>query len=457
MSRLIKDIKDKNTGQLVYPRTHLSAVVVDETTNLENLIGTNVGSRLNQLETTLEGKVDKVTGKQLSTEDFTSDLKTKLEGLSNYDDAAIQQAVAGLQTQLNALVSGDAGSAIESFNEIIAFLDGVEDTETLDGIIASIEQQIAGKQSTITDLSTIREGASAGATAVQPSSLSDVATSGSYSDLKDKPIQNQLYEATSEDGANFSITIPDVSSMDDLYGRIIVINPIVGSASSNCNLQVNDLASVAIRRNDDLLSHEWWGFPTATWMAANVPIPVMYNGTYWKVMSMSKPYASDLNGTVPVDKGGTGATTAAAALAALGGQATLVSGTNIKTINGTSLLGSGDIEVGSPTIDSFQTRTGTTHSISSFAANTVYSCIASGNTTKITISKFADPTPTTRAAYYTIVFKATSCTFTVPSTVMWVGGNAIEFDSSTAYTYEVNFMKIQLSAGVRYLATWNRY
>lgn len=108
-------------------------------------------------------------------------------------------------------------------------------------------------------------------------------------------------------------------------------------------------------------------------------------------------------------------------------------------------------------IDIFQTRTGTTHSISSFAANTVYSCSDSGNTTSITISSFANPEPTTRAAYYTIVFKATSCTFTVPSTVMWAGGNAIEFDSNTAYTYEVNFMKIQLSEGVRYLATWNRY
>lgn len=105
--------------------------------------------------------------------------------------------------------------------------------------------------------------------------------------------------------------------------------------------------------------------------------------------------------------------------------------------------------------DTFQTQTGTIHSISLFPANTVYSC--SDNTTSITISGFADPTPATRAAYYTIVFKATSCTFTVPSTVMWVGGNAIEFDSSTAYTYEVNFMKIQLSEGVCYLATWNRY
>ena len=94
----------------------------------------------------LNDKVDKVSGKQLSTEDFTTALKTKLEGLSNYDDTSIQNAVNSLTTQINTLVSGDASAAIESFNEIIAFLNGVEDSESLDSIIASIEQQIAGKQ-----------------------------------------------------------------------------------------------------------------------------------------------------------------------------------------------------------------------------------------------------------------------------------------------------------------------
>ena len=71
----------------------------------------------------ISGKVDKVTGKGLSTEDFTSALKSKLEGLKNYDDTEISNAVSSLQTQLNTLVSGDANDAINSFNEIIAFLD----------------------------------------------------------------------------------------------------------------------------------------------------------------------------------------------------------------------------------------------------------------------------------------------------------------------------------------------
>lgn len=46
---------------------------------------------------------------------------------------------------------------------------------------------LAGKEDTISDLSTIRSGAAAGATAVQPGDLATVATSGQYSDLTGTP------------------------------------------------------------------------------------------------------------------------------------------------------------------------------------------------------------------------------------------------------------------------------
>ena len=125
----------------------------------------------------LGDKVDKVDGKQLTTEDFTTALKTKLEGLSNYNDTEISNAVSSLQSQLNTLVSGNANDAINSFNEIIAFLDGVKDTQDLAGIIASIEQQIAGKMDKVT--------------------LAKVATSGSYNDLSNKPtIPSAVTEST---------------------------------------------------------------------------------------------------------------------------------------------------------------------------------------------------------------------------------------------------------------------
>ncbi len=94
----------------------------------------------------LNDKVDKVEGKQLSTEDFTTALKNKLNSLNNYDDTEINEAVNTLREDFNTLVSGDTTTAIKSFNDITAFLNGIEDSESLDSIIASIQLEIAKKQ-----------------------------------------------------------------------------------------------------------------------------------------------------------------------------------------------------------------------------------------------------------------------------------------------------------------------
>lgn len=115
----------------------------------------------------LNDKVSKEAGKGLSSEDFTTTLKEKLDSLSNYDDSAIVEAVNRLRRDLYTLVNGDTTKAIDSYNDVIAFLEGIEDSESLDGIIAAIEKQIAAKQDEIADLEAIRSGAAKGATALQ--------------------------------------------------------------------------------------------------------------------------------------------------------------------------------------------------------------------------------------------------------------------------------------------------
>ena len=200
MSRKIKDIKDKNTGELVYPRTHVSAVVLSSDSTLDDLIEvkqdkiddldeiragaakgktalqsvpseyvteTELSNKGYATISALNNKVDAINGKQLSTEDFTTALKNKLEGLSNYDDTELSDAIETLRGDFDNIVSGDTTTAIKTFNEVIAFLDGLTDTQDLESIIASIEQQIAGKMDKVT--------------------LAKVATSGSYNDLSNKP------------------------------------------------------------------------------------------------------------------------------------------------------------------------------------------------------------------------------------------------------------------------------
>lgn len=168
----------------------------EEYTQMYEELGASVYEMSVDIYTKLLNKVDYVAGKQLSTEDFTSALKAKLEGLSNYDDTSIQNAVNSLTTQINTLVSGDASAAIESFNEIIAFLNGVEDSESLDSIIASIEQQIANKQDKIEDLDTIRSGAALGATALQEhQDISHLATKEEVTNLQNEVIANEEVSA----------------------------------------------------------------------------------------------------------------------------------------------------------------------------------------------------------------------------------------------------------------------
>lgn len=101
------------------------------------------------------------------------------------------EGINNLQTQINTLVSGNASTAIESFNEIIAFLENIEDSESLDGIIAGIESQIATKQDIITDLETIRSGASRGATALQSYTETDpVFKASAAASIKSSDITN---------------------------------------------------------------------------------------------------------------------------------------------------------------------------------------------------------------------------------------------------------------------------
>ena len=196
----------------------VSAGTADSATKATQDGSGNVITTTYATKTDLEGKVSKDGNKQLSEEDFTSALKQKLEGLNNYDDTEISDAINQLREDFDDLVDGDSSAAIKTFNEIIAFLEGIEDSEDLSSIISAIEQQIADKQDKIDDLEDIRTNAEKGKTSVQKvkingtektpningvvdlgtvitdvsnkvdkTSLADVAISGSYNDLTDKP------------------------------------------------------------------------------------------------------------------------------------------------------------------------------------------------------------------------------------------------------------------------------
>ena len=52
-----------------------------------------IDNNAKEIEKQVNGKIDKVEGKELSTNDFTSNYKEKLENLENYDDTEIKQSI----------------------------------------------------------------------------------------------------------------------------------------------------------------------------------------------------------------------------------------------------------------------------------------------------------------------------------------------------------------------------
>ena len=126
----------------------------------------------------------------------------------SYDDTEIRNALTALQQQVNTLVSGDASSAIESFNEIIAFLANVEDTDTLQGIIAGLNQSIANVQTSIpTKLSQLQN---------DDHTVKDadyVHTDNNYSDEEKTKVS---YSSTSVQAINFA-NIGSVPEMQEFY------------------------------------------------------------------------------------------------------------------------------------------------------------------------------------------------------------------------------------------------
>lgn len=76
-------------------------------------------ARAQEAESALSsGKVDKVTGKGLSTNDYTTPEKTKLAGLNNYDDTSIRNRATALEGQvdkivLNGMTASEDGSTVK--------------------------------------------------------------------------------------------------------------------------------------------------------------------------------------------------------------------------------------------------------------------------------------------------------------------------------------------------------
>lgn len=162
-----------------------------------------------------------------TTTDLTDGLATKQDVIS--DLSTIRSGAAAGAT---AVQPGDLATVATT--GAYSDLSGTPDLSVY-ATTSDLTDGLATKQDTISDLSTIRSGAAAGATAVQPGDLATVATTGAYSDLSGTP-DLSVYATTSD-------LTTGLATKQDTINDLSTIRS--GAAAGATAVQPGDLATVA--------------------------------------------------------------------------------------------------------------------------------------------------------------------------------------------------------------------
>ena len=186
----------------------------------------------------LNDKVDKVDGKGLSTEDYTTAEKEKLASLENYDDTSLRSelqqtetGVATANTEIEKLKSGKQDALVSG-----------ENIKTINGesLLGSGNIEITGGSSEVTwDNVTGKP------------SFATVATSGSYSDLTGTPDLSS-YQSKSDDTLNTTDKTV-VGAINELMAKITELEQKIvtleGGGSNNYNLtELTDVSNGVCNR-----------------------------------------------------------------------------------------------------------------------------------------------------------------------------------------------------------------
>lgn len=115
--------------------------------------------------------------------------------------------------------------------------------------------------------------------------------------------------ATSGDGATYTATVQGIDAL--VTGVSFVMVPNVVSTTTAPKLNVNNLGAKTIRRRVSNATTSTSAGYNASWLAANKPIRVEFDGSFW-IADLPKPSAADMSGTLGVKNGGTGKTSVTA-------------------------------------------------------------------------------------------------------------------------------------------------
>ena len=153
-----------------------------------------------------------------------SQIDSLLDDLANEETARIagddnlSAQISSLRTDLNTLTSGDVSSAIESFNEIVAFLEGIRDDESLTGLLSGLSSRLNNVETRFIDLAEYMEAGD------------ELPANGMYL-YEGYPVDSRIYSMRHGDTYCLAFCLKKGDTSDDDFG-IGVTDCLVYSANS---------------------------------------------------------------------------------------------------------------------------------------------------------------------------------------------------------------------------------
>ena len=117
MFNFVTDEKDSVIDEInrVVDETNASFDDIDNTNQKTSKTIESINNNIKQLNDTVSDKVDKEEGKQLSSNDFSSEEKEKLAILNNYDDSEVRAGINEINSKIPAQVSSTNQLADKDF------------------------------------------------------------------------------------------------------------------------------------------------------------------------------------------------------------------------------------------------------------------------------------------------------------------------------------------------------
>ena len=251
------------------------AAALGDNPNFATTVATQIGT-----------KVDKVDGKGLSTNDYTTTEKTKLASIA--DNAEVNQ------NAFSSIIVGSTTISADSKTDALTLSAGDNVTISADVdndkiTISAVDTTYSTGTSTISGLTKLytTTGANTDGTMTQG------AITSALNDKVD-PANGQYTVTTGGDGTAYTATVPGITTLTT--GASFIMIPHVVSTTTSPTLDVNGLGAKNIKRRLTSIATSSQSGYTASWLGAGLPFRVVYDGAQWIVEGHDKPVGADLYG-----------------------------------------------------------------------------------------------------------------------------------------------------------------